>query len=157
MGQVGLPRWLSGKESVCQCRETQGMQVCSLGQDDPWRKKWQPTQISLLGKSPWTVEPGRLQSTGFQSRTWLSDKRVWQFDIDIHYERISLIKLINTSITSHSYSFFGEMIILDKRTIHQSMNNFFFPHHQVRWNREAYQYTLRRSFKNNFQNAWGIL
>ena len=51
----GLPRWLSGKESACQCRR--------LGQKDPWRRKWQPTpeflpwksqgQRSLVGYSPW--------------------------------------------------------------------------------------------------------
>ena len=47
-GLVGLPRWLSGKESTCQCRR---------GRFDPWvgkihgRRKWQPTQIFLPGKS----------------------------------------------------------------------------------------------------------
>ena len=39
---------------------------------DPWvgkipgRKKWQPTLLSLPGESPWTEEPGRLQSMGSQ-------------------------------------------------------------------------------------------
>ena len=43
-----LPRWLSGKESTCQCRR------CGF---DPWvgkipcRRKWQPTPVFLLGKS----------------------------------------------------------------------------------------------------------
>ena len=56
----GLHRWLSGKESECQCRR--------LGFDPwvgkiPWRSKWQLTQVflsgeshgqrSLLGYSPW--------------------------------------------------------------------------------------------------------
>ena len=56
----GLPRWLSGKESVCQCR--------LLGFDPwvgkiPWSRQWQPTpgflpgksngQGSLAGYSPW--------------------------------------------------------------------------------------------------------
>ena len=55
----GLHRWLSGKESACQCRR--------CGFDPwvgkiPWRKKWQPTPVFLLGKIPWTEEPGRLQS-----------------------------------------------------------------------------------------------
>ena len=44
----GLPRWFSGKESTCQCRR--------LGFDPwvrkiPWRRKWQPTQVFLPGKS----------------------------------------------------------------------------------------------------------
>ena len=28
----------------------------------PWRRKWQPTPVFLPGESPWTEEPGRLQS-----------------------------------------------------------------------------------------------
>ena len=28
----------------------------------PWRRAWQPTSVFLPGKSPWTEEPGRLQS-----------------------------------------------------------------------------------------------
>ena len=136
-----------------------------LGCEDPLKKGPATHSSTLAWRIPWIEDPGRLQPTGLQrvgpdSVTFIFT--LWQFDIDIHYERISLIKLINTSVTSHSYSFFGEMITLDKRIIHQSMNNlsfffFFPPYHQVRWNREAYQYTLRRSFKNNFQNAWGIL
>ena len=43
-----LPRWLSGKESACQCRR--------LGFDSwsgkiPWGRKCQPTPVFLLGKS----------------------------------------------------------------------------------------------------------
>ena len=30
----------------------------------PWRRAWQPTPIFLLGKIPWTEEPGGLQSVG---------------------------------------------------------------------------------------------
>ena len=39
----GLPRWLSGKESACQCRRHRrwGLDPC-VGQI-PWRRKWQPT------------------------------------------------------------------------------------------------------------------
>ena len=43
----GLPRWLRGKEFVCQCRR---------GRCDPWvgkiprRRKWQPTAGFLPGK-----------------------------------------------------------------------------------------------------------
>ena len=37
----------------------------------PWRRKWQPTPVFLPGESPGTKEPGRLQSTGLQSRTGL--------------------------------------------------------------------------------------
>ena len=46
----GLPRWLGGKESDCQCRRCRRLHV------DPWvkkitlRKKWQPIPIFLPGK-----------------------------------------------------------------------------------------------------------
>ena len=30
----------------------------------PWRRSWQPTPVFLPGESPWTEEPGRLQSMG---------------------------------------------------------------------------------------------
>ena len=31
-----------------------------------WRKTWQPTPVFLPGESPWTEEPGGLQSIGSQ-------------------------------------------------------------------------------------------
>ena len=42
-----LPRWLSGKESACQCRR------CGFSpwvRKIPWRRKWQPTSLFLTGK-----------------------------------------------------------------------------------------------------------
>ena len=58
--QKGLPTWLSGKESACQCRR-HGFDPW-VGKI-PWSRKWQPTlvllpgeshgQRSLAGYSPW--------------------------------------------------------------------------------------------------------
>ena len=31
-----------------------------------WRRKWKPISVFLPGESPWTEEPGRLQSMGSQ-------------------------------------------------------------------------------------------
>ena len=45
---VWLPWWLSGKESICQCRRW-GFHPW-LGKIS-WRMKWQPTPVFLLGKS----------------------------------------------------------------------------------------------------------
>ena len=47
---LGLPRWLSGKESACQCRRHRRRRF------DPWvrkipRRDWQPTPVFLPGKS----------------------------------------------------------------------------------------------------------
>ena len=52
-------RWLSGKESACQCRRRKRHRF------DPWvgkipsSRKWQPTPIFLPGKIPWTEEPDK--------------------------------------------------------------------------------------------------
>ena len=60
---IGLPRWLSGKESTCQCR---GCVVDPWLGKTPWNRKWQPTPVFLPGKfhgqrnlvgcSPWGHE-----------------------------------------------------------------------------------------------------
>ena len=46
--RCGLPWRLSGKESICQCR-IYGFDPW-VGKT-PWRSKWQPTSLSLPGKS----------------------------------------------------------------------------------------------------------
>ena len=52
--KYGLLRWLSAKESTCQCRK--------LGWEDPLEKET-ATHFSILGwRIPWTEEPGGLQS-----------------------------------------------------------------------------------------------
>ena len=40
--------------------------VRSLGLEDPQEEAWQPTPVFLHGESPWTEEPGGLQSTELQ-------------------------------------------------------------------------------------------
>ena len=46
--RVGLPLWLSGKESTCQCKRCRfDAWVGKI----PWRRKWQPTPVFLPGKS----------------------------------------------------------------------------------------------------------
>ena len=57
----GIPKWLSGKESACQCRR-QGTWVQSLGQEDPWEEKMATHSSTVARKIPWTEEPTRLQS-----------------------------------------------------------------------------------------------
>ena len=59
---VGLPRWLSDKESFCQCKKTQEMQVLSLGQEDPLEEKMVTDASILAWEIPWTEEHGRQQS-----------------------------------------------------------------------------------------------
>ena len=45
---VELPWWLSGKESACQCRRAR---FYPWVKKIPWRRKWQPNPVFLLGKS----------------------------------------------------------------------------------------------------------
>ena len=47
--------------------------VQSLGPEDPLEKEMATHSTVLACKTPWTKEPGRLQSTGLQSQTRLSD------------------------------------------------------------------------------------
>ena len=46
----GFPGGSVGKESPA-VKEIQEMQVHSMGEEDPWRRTWQPTPIFLPGKS----------------------------------------------------------------------------------------------------------
>ena len=48
-------------------------QVQSLGQEDPLEKEMATHSSTLAWKSPWTEEPGRLQSMGLHSQTRLSN------------------------------------------------------------------------------------
>ena len=43
-----------------------------LGPEDPLEKEMATSSSVLAWKNPWTEEPGGLESTGLQSRTWLS-------------------------------------------------------------------------------------
>ena len=45
------------KEPACHCRRSRFHPWVRM---IPWRRKWQPTEVFLPEKSPWTEEPGRL-------------------------------------------------------------------------------------------------
>ena len=47
----GLPWWLSGKESTCQCRRCRRHKFNHWLRMIPWRRKWQLTLVFLPGKS----------------------------------------------------------------------------------------------------------
>ena len=60
--------------------------VQSLVGKIPWRRAWQPAPVFLPGESPWTEEPGGLQSMGFQrvGHVWatknsIAQARLWTF------------------------------------------------------------------------------
>ena len=47
-------------------KETQEMQVWSLGQEDPPEEELATHSSIVAWKTPWTEEPGRIQSMGSQ-------------------------------------------------------------------------------------------
>ena len=63
MGEIILGKGFPDGSVVKNLTTTQEMQVQSLGWEDPWRRKWQPTAVflpgefhgpkSLVGYSPW--------------------------------------------------------------------------------------------------------
>ena len=54
---MGSPGNSAGKESACNAGDPGSI---------PLGKAWQPTPVFLPGESPWTEEPGGLQSMGSQ-------------------------------------------------------------------------------------------
>ena len=54
------------KEPTCQCRRHKRHRFPLWVRKIPWRRAWQPTPVFSSGESPWTGEPGGLQSTGLQ-------------------------------------------------------------------------------------------
>ena len=46
--EVGLPQWLSGEKSTCQCRRNR---FNPWVRKIPWRRVWQPTPVFLPGES----------------------------------------------------------------------------------------------------------
>ena len=55
---LGFSGGSDGKESACN--------VGDLGWEDPLEKGMQPTLVLLPGESPWTEEPGGLESMGLK-------------------------------------------------------------------------------------------
>jgi len=57
--KVHFPGGLDCKKFACQCGR------CRFDpwvRKIPWRREWQPTPVIFPGESPWTEEPGRLQT-----------------------------------------------------------------------------------------------
>ena len=63
---VGFPGGTSGKEPAWQCRRCKRHVFEFLGQGDPLEKEMATYSSILAWRTPWTQEPGRLQSTGLQ-------------------------------------------------------------------------------------------
>ena len=51
LAQMGLHKWLSGKESAYECRRYRTHKFDPWVGKLPWRRKWQSTPVFLPGKS----------------------------------------------------------------------------------------------------------
>ena len=61
-----LSRWLNGKESTCQCRRHRRHEFDPWVGKIPWRRKWQPTPVFLLGEFHGQRSLAGLHSMGLQ-------------------------------------------------------------------------------------------
>ena len=77
--------------------------VPSLGQKDPWRRKWPPTSILLPGKSHGTEEPDGLQSTGLRKSDLATNqnKNNGQNQLSVHQD---------STFDSHSWFLEGTQV-----------------------------------------------
>ena len=71
---VGLPQWLSGKESACNSGAA-GDMTSIPGSDDSLEEGMATHSSVLAWGIPWTEEPGRLQPIGSQWPTASPQKR----------------------------------------------------------------------------------
>ena len=82
---MGLPWWLSGKESACQ----------SLVQEDPLEEKMATLSSILTWGIPWTEEPSGLQSMGSRRVRHNSD-----FPFTFHFPALEKEMATHSSVLS---------------------------------------------------------
>ena len=75
---LGFPSGLVSKESACSAGSRETL-VLSLGWEDPLEKRMATHSSVLAWRTPWTGEPGRLQSMGLQrvGHDWSDLARTW--------------------------------------------------------------------------------
>ena len=87
-----FPGGTTGKEPACQFRIHKRCGFDPWVRKTPWRRKWQPTPVFFPGESPWTEEPGGLQSMGLQrvGHNW-SDLACLTYMWNLKYDTSELI------------------------------------------------------------------
>ena len=96
---VGLPWWISGNESTCQCRRPR---FDPWVRKIPWRRKWQPTPVFLPGEShgqrilagysPWGQKESDTTEQLSTRACTHTRARTLQWLLLIHHSSKSLIK-----------------------------------------------------------------
>ena len=92
---LGLSWWLRWQRIYLQCgRPGFDTWVGNI----PWRRAWQPTPIFLLGESPWTEEPGGLQTLRLQRvrHNWVTkhSTALWRINFKIKWKWKQVAKYI---------------------------------------------------------------
>ena len=68
IANLGLPWWPNGRESACQWRR---LRFDPWSRKIPWRRKWQPTQVFLPGKSYGHRTLVSYSPWGWKNQTWI--------------------------------------------------------------------------------------
>ena len=110
-----LPRWHSGKESICQCRRHRRRGFNPWVRKIPWSRKWQPTPVFMPGKShghksladysPWShKESDTTEHTHcIKSLDWCQQFRKFEFLFSVYY--LCLINHLNSFSELKYFSF----------------------------------------------------
>ena len=114
--KLGLPLWLSDKESACQCRGCRRHRFDPWSGKMPWRGKWQLTPVSLTGEahgqrrlacySPWGHKELDLATNN--NNTWQKADRWWS---EVCGQGRGLIKKLKTN-KKHAELFSGHRVTL---------------------------------------------
>ena len=90
----------------------------------PWRRAWQPTPVFLARESPWTEEPGGLQSMGTQTvrHDWVTQHSTYiyffRFFSIVGYYKILNIILCPTQYVPVVYLFYVYWCVSDNPQFH---------------------------------------
>ena len=83
-----LPRWYSGKESVCQCRRPQEIQIQSMRwKDSPGVRKWQHIPVFLPGNFHGQRSLVDYNSWGCKESDTLEQLNTHFYDLEFPYEK----------------------------------------------------------------------
>ena len=81
-----------------------------------WRRKWPPTPTSLPEKTPWTEEPGRLQSMGLRRIRYnlVTEQYLW---IDREWDKLQKRVLLSGKIIDYYFFYAFPLYILSWTSI----------------------------------------
>ena len=135
----------SDKESICQCRRTKGCRFYPWVERFPWRRKWQPTPLFLLGKphgqrslegySPWghreldttkvIQHPAYLQTEAFRSFFIKVLENTFMCFFFYLLKQIFKLKNLNKSVFTVSKDRGKHKITKEQDTLTQEIFNYF--------------------------------